>query len=56
MKADMSPQALSKAELLTGLFPSAVQHACQCQSHMAHCLAMIHNIRKRLVKPLRITC
>ena len=33
MKAEMRPQALSKAELLTGPFPSAVQHACHKQSH-----------------------
>ncbi len=29
MKADMSPQALSTVELLTGPFPSAAQHVCQ---------------------------
>lgn len=29
MKADMSPQALSTAELLTGPLPSAAQHVCQ---------------------------
>lgn len=44
MKADMRPQALSRAELLTGPLPSAVQHTCQWQTN----LVLSDNLPKEL--------